>query len=534
LATRSEESGYLFPTVKDIPKRFVLPHPIVNVRYLVGGSLKSWDGPTEEVFSPIWVEGPIGPGPLKLGSHPLVNETTALEALDAACHAFDEGKGVWPSLSATRRIEHVEAFVSAMKQKKSQIARLIMWEIGKTYDDAIKEFDRTVAYIRGTITALRRQERKANRTVCEQGIVGRTRRAPLGVALCMGPFNYPLYETFTFVAPALLTGNTVIFKPPRYGSLIFATLLEALCDAFPPGVVNLIFGEARRIIPPLIRSGRVDVLAFIGTKHIADQLKGFHPRPQRLTSILGLEAKNPAIILHDADLNVTVRESVMGALGFNGQRCAALKIFFVHRSIVEDFLKGMSHEMEKLKSGMPWEKNTFITPLIEPDRAAYLTQLVQDATRLGAKILRGSHPDRNLRLYEPAILYPVSKNMRIYHEEQFGPLIPVVPYDDIEEPLRYVSASGYGQQASVFGRDAEALATLVNHLSHQVSRININCKCQRTPDEFPFTGRKDSAQGVLSISEALLAFTTPLCITTRNTAPDSGLFFNVTGEKTPV
>lgn len=551
--------------------------------YLIDGILKSWDGPTRQVLSPVWIQGPAGIEPYRIGSHPLLDENSSMEALDAARNAFNNGRGFWPSISTEDRIEHFEMFLSAMKSKRKEVAKLLMWEIGKTHDDSLKEFDRTIAYIRNTIRAVRKQERAAQRIGCEQGIMGKTRRMPLGVALCMGPFNYPLYETFTVVAPALLTGNTVIFKPPRYGSLLFGPLLEILRDTFPAGVVNVIFGDGARIIPPLMSSGRIDMLAFIGTSGIADYLKKLHPGSHRLRSTLGLEAKNPAIVLPDVDLDVTIKESVMGALGFNGQRCAALKIFFVHRSIADVFLNRMAEKIARLRCGMPWEKDVSITPLSEPDKVSYLTGLIADAVHFGAEIMNNSYqvtfknnarrapgrrgtpangyPDAGVprstsrtaprrqqnhyinegnlvsgvhvegSLFCPAILYPVNERMRIYHEEQFGPIIPVVPYDDIEECLRYVIASSYGQQASVFGRDRETLTHLVDILSHHVSRVNINCKCQRTPDGFPFTGRKDSAEGVLSVSDALLAFTAPVSITARRTERDKQLFLAITKEK---
>jgi glyceraldehyde-3-phosphate dehydrogenase (NADP+) len=270
------------------------------------------------------------------------------------------------------------------------------------------------------------------------------------------------------------------------------------------------------------------MLAFIGTSGVAGRLKKLHPKPHRMKVTLGLEAKNPAIILPDANLDVTIRESVMGALGFNGQRCAALKIFFVHASIVDVFLKRFSEEIAKLKCGMPWEKNVFITPLAEPGKTTYLKGLVDDALCHGARIINDSGGAMKETFFYPALLYPVNKKMRVYHEEQFGPVIPVVPYDDIDQPLRYVIESNYGQQASIFGKDRHTMARLVDVLGHQVSRININCKCQRTPDTFPFTGRKDSAEGVLSVSEALHAFTLPAFVVARETEADKAMLTKIT------
>ena len=183
-------------------------------------------------------------------------------------------------------------------------------EIGKT-PDSEAEFDRTVEYIRATIEAVKEAD-PAPRFAVTGGFVAQIRRSPLGVVLCMGPFNYPLNETYATLIPALIMGNTVAFKPPKLGVLLHLPLLEAFRDSFPPGVVNTVFGEGRTVVGPLMASGKVDVLAFIGRAGVADTLKKQHPRPHHLRSILGLNAKNPALVMADADLDAAVSECVTG------------------------------------------------------------------------------------------------------------------------------------------------------------------------------------------------------------------------------
>ena len=151
------------------------------------------------------------------------------------------------------------------------------------------------------------------------------RRAPLGVTLCMGPFNYPLNETFTTLIPALIMGNSVVVKVARYGQLLWEPLLEPFATAFPAGVVNVVNGLGREIVNPVVKEGKLDVLAFIGTSRVANQIKMSHPQPFRFRSILSLEAKNPAVILPDASIDNAVAECVRGSLSFNGQRCTAFE-----------------------------------------------------------------------------------------------------------------------------------------------------------------------------------------------------------------
>jgi glyceraldehyde-3-phosphate dehydrogenase (NADP+) len=500
------EQAVRFPGERDLPPGVALPGPIEQREYLVGGELRRWDGPVQEVVSPVWTEGPGGPVPRVIGVCPQLDQAEALRALDAAAAAYDNGRGAWPTLPVAGRIACVEDFARRMTARRDEVVRLLMWEIAKARADAEREFDRTVEYLRDTIEALKDLDRASSRFLVEQGIIGQVRRAPLGVVLCMGPFNYPLNETFTTLIPALIMGNTVIFKPPKLGVLLHRSLLEAFRDSFPPGVVNTVYGEGRVVSAALMASGRVDVLAFIGTSPVADGLRAKHPRPHRLRCVLGLEAKNPAIVLPDADLDLAVRECVLGALSFNGQRCTALKILFVHTQVAERFLAGLDAAVAKLKPGMPWDEGVSVTPLPEPGKPERLRAYVDDALAHGGRVVNAGGGATRGSFFAPAVVYPVRPAARLYREEQFGPVVPVVPFEDLETPIRYVAESNYGQQLSIFGTDPERLARLIDPLVNQVCRVNLNSQCQRGPDTFPFTGRKDSAEGTLSVSDALRVF----------------------------
>ncbi|MBU0909324.1 MAG: NADP-dependent glyceraldehyde-3-phosphate dehydrogenase, partial [Proteobacteria bacterium] len=406
-----------------------------------------------------------------------------------------------------------------------------MWEIGKSLPDAGKEFDRTIDYIRDTIDALKDLDRVSSRFVIEQDVIAQIRRAPLGVVLCMGPFNYPLNETFTTLIPALIMGNAVIFKPPKLGVLLHQPLLEAFRDSFPRGVINTINGEGQKVIGPLMKSGRIDVLAFIGSSRVADSLKKQHPRPHRLRGVLGLEAKNAAIILQDADLDHAVQECVLGALSYNGQRCTALKMLFVHEKIADTFIAKFSEAVDKLQIGMPWDDKVQITPLPEPNKTGYLTQLIDDARSKGARVVNQKGGRVHHTIMSPAVVYPVGPGMRLYTEEQFGPVVPIAAFADIEEPMNYVTQSDYGQQVSLFGTDPEIIADLIDPLVNQVCRVNINSQCQRGPDTFPFTGRKDSAEGTLSVSDALRAFTIRTLVAAKETDTNRRIIKSIITER---
>ena len=520
----------IFPALDAIPAEFMLT-PVNQIDYLLNGELRQWTGPVQQVYSPVCCATAEGPVRQLIGSFPLMGETEALAALDAAVSAYNNGRGHWPTMPVGQRIEHLQKFAWLMKEKRDEVVKLLMWEIGKSLVDSLKEFDRTVDYIIDTIDALKELDRVSSRFVIEQGIIGQIRRAPLGVTLSMGPYNYPLNETFTTLIPALIMGNTTMVKPPRHGVLLFHPLLKAFQDAFPPGVVNTLYGAGRVITPPLMSSGKVDTLAFIGTSKAADTLQKAHPKPHRLRVTLGLEAKNPAIILPDADLDLAVSECISGSLSFNGQRCTALKIIFVHESVSETFLQLFSKAIAGLKCGMPWEPGVGITPLPESGKPEYLTELLADAAHHGAKVVNEGGGLMHATFFYPAVVYPVNERMRLYNEEQFGPVVPVLPFSDIETPIHYIVNSCYGQQVSLFGRNTESMAALIDQLINQVCRVNINSQCQRGPDIFPFTGRKDSAVGTLSVSDALRAFSIRTLVAAKDQESNKELISSIVRER---
>jgi glyceraldehyde-3-phosphate dehydrogenase (NADP+) len=507
----------LFPSVESIPTQFNLDSYREQREYLINGELRTWTGTLNSVTSPVYLKEGKGYQQKIIGSTPLLTKYEALDALESAVKAYDLGHGTWPTMSVVQRIEHVERFLAAMRKKREEVVKLLMWEIGKSLKDSEKEFDRTCDYIVDTIKSLKELDRNSGKLVEEQGFMGQIRRVPLGVALCMGPFNYPLNETFTTLIPALIMGNTVVFKPAKFGVLLVRPLLEAFRDSFPPGVINIIYGRGRDTVGAMMETGKIDVFAFIGTNKGANDLKKLHPKPHRLKAILGLDAKNPAIVLSDADLDNSVQECVMGSLSFNGQRCTALKILFVHKSIVDRFIEKFLIEVKKLKPGMPWEAGVGLTPLPEPGKTDYLKGLVDNAKHHGAKVMNENGGVMLNSFFYPAVLYPVNEQMSIYHEEQFGPVIPIVPFENDDEPIRYVLNSNFGQQVSIFGQDSKRIARLMDAFVNQVGRINLNTQCQRGPDSFPFNGRKDSAEGTLSIADALRVFSIRTLVATKST-----------------
>lgn len=490
--------------MKSIPKEFQLNEIINHTDYLINGKINQWDGKQASVFSTLLCDV-SEKEPQLIGKTPEMSGDFALKALEAAHNAFNYGQGEWPTMKVYERINCMENFVKKMISKREEIVKLLMWEIGKNLNDSRKEFDRTVEYINDTIEEYKVIDRKGATFQNKSGVRALIRRGPLGVVLCLGPYNYPLNETFALLIPAIIMGNTTIFKPAKHGVLLIAPLLEAFQESFPPGVVNIVFGRGREIATPIMKTGKIDVLALIGHSSSAISLQDLHPQKSRLRLVLGLEAKNPGIILKDADIDLTIKECISGTLSFNGQRCTALKILYVHEDIKDEFLDKFSKAVDELKLGLPWD-NTLLTPLPEPSKPKYITDLIDDAINKGAKIINKRGGEKQKNFVFPAVLYPVNKEMNVYKEEQFGPVIPIISFNNISTPIKDMSESNYGQQVSIFGKDVDTLGPIIDSMVNLVCRVNLNSACQRGPDIYPFTGRKDSAVATLSVHDALRSF----------------------------
>ena len=496
----TDQSGQL-PSICE-----VLPEIKEQPLYLINGEVKNWFGQVDHV-RPL-ILGDRGQS-VSLGTQPMLDKATAIEAGEAAADAWNRGLGAWPNLTAQQRIEVTRRFLEALQPQRQRIVELLCWEIGKTPEKAAAEFDRTINFIKAAIEKYEQLDQAWSQTQTRQGITTSQGLMPLGTVLCMGPSNYPLNESLTTAIPAALVGNTVIIKTPRYGVLLFNAVMEALAQSYPPGVINVIGGDGRTVITPLMESGKIDGLAFIGTERAASAILSAHPRRDRIPKLLGLSAKNPGVVLADADLDHAVKECVAGALDFNGQRCTALKVIYVQRAIADKFAQKFAAAVEKLHLGMPWEEGVELTPLYEAGKGAWLSELVDDAISKGARVINAGGAQRIGAEFTPAVLFPVSTDMRIAHEEQFGPIVPIVPFDSVAEVLNAIADTPYGQQVSLFcahDHGAERAKLIKKLLLVGGSRLNFNTQSMRGPDDVIFGGRRDAGIGYVSIEESLTTF----------------------------
>lgn len=334
------------------------------------------------------------------------------------------------------------------------------------------------------------------------------------VVLASGPFNYPLNECYTTFIPALIVGNAVILRIPRNGAAPHFPVLPLFQKHFPPGAINILSGSGREIMTPLMSDGRIDFLAFIGKSSSANALCKYHPHAHRLHLTLQMDAKDCAIVLKDADIENAAKSCVTGGFSFNGQRCTAVKMVWVHESIAPQFVKRITALVDALKVGMPWDKDVQITPLCEQGKPDDLRAWIDDALKHGAHILNAHGARFGKSLATPTVLGPITKDMKLWTEEQFGPIMPIASFSDLSEPLTWLEENHFGLQSCVFGYDPKELAQVIDVMAYQVGRTNVNTPDKRGPDVLPFGGKKDSGMGVTNAREAVRGFTVESVVAT--------------------
>lgn len=515
----------LFPSTLDaIPEQFRVDAAKNPARYLLGGEVVTLarDDQRLPIYSKIALVEGGKIEPILIGWTPIVGAREAQRAAESAARAWEDPIEAqrWRHAPWEVRIAAIEKFAAALARRTEEIAVLLMYEIGKPYADAKKEVTRSVEYIENTIVELRALLAAAD--VPYSGVNGKTTHhavnvvQPSGVVLCVGPFNYPINELYTMVVPALLMGNPVVVKTPRFGVLANQVLMEDLAAIFPRGVISVLPGDGKAVIPDVIAAKTVDVfgktsarvktLAFIGTEGAAHAIASHHPAPSFLTRILGLGAKNPAVILRGATLSdADLAKLVKGALGNSGQRCTAEKIIFVPDGAEGDVLVSrIAAAVSALEVGMPWAPNAAICPLPEDQKVEAMRAYVDDAVSKGARLVVPWASFHSLM--RPVVLDRVVWGMKIYFEEQFGPVVPIARYSHVSEALTWERISPFGQQAGVWGPAGAEKEALCAGFVGEVARLNIDDVCQRGPDGFGFTATEKSGYGTLSLRDALLAF----------------------------
>lgn len=458
---------------------------------LVNGQWKSSEKEIT-IYSPINQE--------ELGTVPAMSQAEVDEAMQAARAALP----AWRALSAVERATYLHKTAAILERDKEEIGTILAKEVAKGIKAAIGEVVRTADLIRYAAEEGLRITGQAMEgggfEATSKNKLAVVRREPVGVVLAIAPFNYPVNLSGSKIAPALIAGNVVMFKPPTQGSISGLLLAKAFEEAgIPAGVFNTITGRGSEIGDYIIEHKEVNFINFTGSTPIGERigrLAGMRP------IMLELGGKDAALVLEDADLEHAAKQIVAGAFSYSGQRCTAIKRVIVLESVADKLADLLQEEVAKLTVGDPFD-NADITPVIDNASADFIWGLIEDAQEKGAQALTPIRREGNLLW--PVLFDQVTKDMKVAWEEPFGPVLPIIRVASVEEAIAFANESEFGLQSSVFTNDFKKAFEIAEKL--EVGTVHINNKTQRGPDNFPFLGVKGSGAGVQGIKYSIEAMT---------------------------
>ena len=458
---------------------------------LVNGEWKSSEKEIT-IYSPINQE--------ELGTVPAMSQEEVDEAMQAARAALP----AWRALSAVERAAYLHKTAAILERDKEEIGTILAKEVAKGIKAAIGEVVRTADLIRYAAEEGLRITGQAMEgggfEAASKNKLAVVRREPVGVVLAIAPFNYPVNLSGSKIAPALIAGNVVMFKPPTQGSISGLLLAKAFEEAgIPAGVFNTITGRGSEIGDYIIEHKEVNFINFTGSTPIGERigrLAGMRP------IMLELGGKDAALVLEDADLEHAAKQIVAGAFSYSGQRCTAIKRVIVLESVADTLVTLLQAEVAKLTVGDPFD-NADITPVIDNASADFIWGLIEDAQEKGAQALTPIKREGNILW--PVLFDQVTKDMKVAWEEPFGPVLPIIRVANVEEAIAFANESEFGLQSSVFTNDFKKAFEIAEKL--EVGTVHINNKTQRGPDNFPFLGVKGSGAGVQGIKYSIEAMT---------------------------
>ncbi len=429
--------------------------------------------------------------------------------VDRAVENSKRGLAVWADTPVHERASVFYRAADLLEKYEREIADVLTMEIAKDKHSSLFEVRRTADFFRYTADV---GKSLAGEAIGGDNFPGGSRskisyvsRVPLGTVLAISPFNYPVNLSASKLAPALIGGNAVLLKPASQGAISALYLADVLQEAgLPNGTLNTITGRGSEIGDYLITHPGVNFINFTGStavgRHIAKEA-GMVPL------MLELGGKDAAIVLPDADLPFAAQNILSGAYSYAGQRCTAVKRILAENAVADQLVPILLAGIAKLKIGDP-RQDAVIVPLINTQAADFVMELIADAVNKGAKVLTGGKRTGNL--IEPTLVDNVTQEMRLAWEEPFGPVLPVMRVNGIQEAIDIANRSEYGLQSSVFTKNIHDAFFIANRL--EVGTVQINNKTERGPDHFPFLGVKASGMGTQGVKYAIEAMTRPKAI----------------------
>jgi aldehyde dehydrogenase (NAD+) len=443
-----------------------------------------------------------------LATFPSGGREDAARAAEAAAKAFPG----WAGTPMPKRGDILRKAADLFEQRLDQVAEALTQEEGKTLAESKGEAARGVSLLRYYAGEAMQPTGDVYPSV-SPGTFLYAERVPVGPVALITPWNFPVAIPTWKVAPALVFGNTVVFKPAELTPLTAWHLTDVLDKAgLPPGVLNLVVGRGSQIGPALVESPHIKALSFTGSNAVGSRLAA-QCAERGIKFQLEMGGKNPVVVLNDADLDKAVELTIAGAMLSTGQKCTATSRVIVHRDVLAGFRDRLAARASSLKVGDGMKADTFMGPLVSADAEKTVLDYIEVGKAEGAKLiaggtkLAGGEYDRGY-FVAPTVFDRVQPDMRIAQEEIFGPVVAVIEARDFDEAVTLANDTKFGLSASVVTRDLGLAMRFIREI--QAGIVHVNSQTAGAEPQVPFGGFKGSSSGTREQGKAAREFFTQI------------------------
>ena len=432
---------------------------------------------------------------LVLGTFPKLDESQTKEAITSAKNAFEK----WRNVSYQKRSNIFKQTADEFSKLKFELAAWMSFENGKTRIEAINDVDEAIDFMRFYSFQLEKNEGFSKQTPHPNPHEKtKTVLKPYGVWGIITPFNFPSAIAIGMTTGALLTGNTAVLKPASATPLSSYFFVESIVEKLPQGVINFVTGDGTVVGKMLIESNDIDGIAFTGSQTVG--MMGFKKFTKKISKpfIAEMGGKNPVIVTNNADLDKASEGVMRAAFGFGGQKCSACSRVYVQKDVSQQFFKKIIEKSASLKIGMPWNRETFLGPVINNDSISKFENAVNLAKKDG-KIIFGGNKITNSEcengyFVQPTIVTDLPKDHKLMTDELFLPFLCIDTYDDFDEAITLANKSEYGLTAGIFSEDINQVNKFFEKI--QAGTVYANRESSATTAALvqsqPFVGWKSS------------------------------------------
>jgi aldehyde dehydrogenase (NAD+) len=424
-------------------------------------------------------------------------------AIEAAQNAFP----AWSELPAPKRGDSLFAIHRALERRKQEVAEMLTREEGKILRESLGEVQKALnilEFIAGEgrrLGGVTRPSEMAN-TFCY------TVRVPLGVVSLITPWNFPVAIPIWKIAPAILAGNTCVFKPATLTPGTAVMLMEIFEEAkLPAGVVNLVLGSGAEVGDELITHPAIKAVSFTGSNEIGCKLYA-EAAARHIKVQCEMGGKNPIVVLDDADLELAVESTAQGAFGSTGQRCTATSRVIIDEAVADRFVELLKHKAEAVKVGDGLDASVGMGPSVDRHQMEKVVEYIEIGRKEATLVTGGERAGGDGWFVQPTIFDHVKIDMRIAQEEIFGPVVSVIRVKGVDEAIKAANSVEYGLSSSIYSNDVGRVFKFIDKIETGITHVN--SPTMGGEAQLPFGGMKATGVGSREMNEEAFDFFTEI------------------------